>query len=287
MSEYKEKRRALLALMTDYLEAVLAKDPSGLPIAPDANVRYNGEPCVPGDNAMWRKTLRFAGRQTFVDTETGNAFSFVVCTNEVVPLPEQYWPDEDHLYVYWASASIRLKVEDGLITEIEEVVLDQRMNGFPNDFSTIQLPDLQLEMPVPEEERYTREELIAVVEAYWDSIERSVDPFTALPTHPASYRLENGSRTVEALTMSGSMLSEFHSEGFRWETPKSERRYPIVDPSRGLVVSYSLFKEAETGPTVSQHGSLIVEAFRVEDGLMRYLYAHFRPDMQKTGFERR
>ena len=43
MSEYKEKRRALLTLMTDYLEAVLAKDPSGLPIAPDANVRYNGE----------------------------------------------------------------------------------------------------------------------------------------------------------------------------------------------------------------------------------------------------
>ncbi len=283
MTEYQAQRRELLQIMEQYLEAVIADDASGLPLSPDVKATYNGEFVSVGDNAMWKKTLRFAGRQTFVDTVTGNAFSYVVATNEIVPFPEKYWADPEHVYAYWAAASIRLAVKDGLITEIEEVAIDQRMQGFPNDFRTIQLPFTIMEIPIPVEERYTREELIEAVEAYWDSIERSMDP-KDFPAHPAGYRLENGSLTVEALTMSGSLLNEFESDGFKWETPKEERRYPIVDPARGLVVSYSLFKEAKEGPTVGQHGSLIVEAFRVEDGLVRILYAHFRPDMQKTGW---
>ena len=96
-------------------------------------------------------------------------------------------------------------------------------------------------------------------------------------------RIENGYRTTNH---SRSFRGDFkHNPGFRWPSPEGTRQYPVIDPVRGVVVSYCLL---EGGSNVQDggRGVYIVEAFKIKDGAICHLMAHFPRLWETTGWEK-
>ncbi|WP_138296345.1 MULTISPECIES: hypothetical protein [unclassified Clostridium] len=281
MTEQARRRRELVRMMEQYTEALIEKAPDALPLAANCRATYNGREIAVGDNKVWHNTLVIAQRQTFVDPVSGEMVFFGVMTNETVERNQDF---EIRTHVYAASYhyTVRIKVVDGLITEIEELACNRRLRYFFSQIEEIKLPDLEFEIPIPEEERATREELIAIINAYWDALDRK-EGWEQLPIHPDAQRYENGYRTTNH---SHSFRGDFkHNPPFRWPTPASTRSFPVVDPTRGLVVSECML---EGGGNIADggRGMMIVEAFKIKDGAICHLIAHFPLLSGPTGWEK-
>ena len=275
------KCRELVNIMTKYTEALIEKNPSALPLADNCRATYNGMEIHPGENEVWKNTLVIRERQTFVDPVSGEAVFFGMMTNETIDRNQDFKIDFP-VYVIYYQYTVRIKVENHEITEIEELACDRRIRNFYNEIHDIKLPDLEFEIPVPEEERSTRMELIEIVETYWDACEQE-EARKKLPVHPDAQRIENGYRTTNH---SYSFLGDFkHNPGFRWKTPKNTRSYPVADPVRGLVVSECLLQDNKEAPDGCR-GKMIVEAFKIKDGAICHVMAHFPRIAGTMGWEK-
>lgn len=272
MTNREKKRRVLLNITEIYLEALIDKKPENVPVSSKLKCKYNGEDVALGDSELWRNTLLIKERQTFIDPDSNQVVFFGIFTNVLQEQSQtQEFPIDVNLYALYYTATIRLKIVDGLITQIEELASSSRLRNFPAEKRYIKLPEWQFKIPIPEEERSTKEELISIVDTYWDCAAKW-QPAESFAAHPDAQRFEEGFRTTNHTY---SFRGDFkHNPGFRWDTPKSARRYPVVDPSRGLIVSYC-FMEGENNEIDDKKGALIVEAFRIEDGALCYLMAFF------------
>ena len=282
MTEKALRRRELVKIAEQFTEALIEKRPDLIPLAENVRATYNGEEREVGDNEVWHNTLTIRERQTFIDPVSGQFVFFGMTSNETVERNEIF-PIENHFYAKNFHYTARVKVEDHRITEIEECGADTRMRHFYADVDEIRLPDLEFEIPIPEEERSTREELIGIVNMYWDALDRQGD-WENLPVHPDAQRFENGYRTTNH---SYSVRGDFkHNPGFRWPSPRGTREFPVVDPVRGLVVSYCML---EGGGNVRDggRGVYIVEAFKIRDGAISHLMAHFPRLFGETGWEKK
>ncbi|MDO4343979.1 MAG: hypothetical protein Q4C50_04155 [Eubacteriales bacterium] len=276
------KRRKMIALMEEYLEAMIEKRPDSLPLADNCRVTYNGKEGKAGDNELWKNTLLIKERQTFIDPVTEEMVFFGIMTNETREMNE-YFPIDVHVYVKQYLTTVRLKVENEKITEVEELVMEGRFRHFYSDIESVALPALEFEMTVPEEERSTREELIQLVSDYWDAAAGWKKP-EELVIHPDAQRYENGYRTTNH---SNSFRGDFkHNPSFRWDTPEASRIYPVVDPVRGLVVSSCFMENGAGSNRDGLRGARIVEAFKIKDGAICSLLAFFPVLEGLTGWEK-
>ena len=265
-----QTRKELLLIMNAYLEAVIEKNPSSLSVSSNCKCTYNGHKINLGESRIWKNTLVISERQTFVDPIQGGIVFFGIFHNETRDKNMNFKIPND-LYYEPYYVTIRLKVIDGKIAESEELSTANRLIWFYADQGDIHLPDLEFEMIVPEEERSTREELVNLVNTYWDCTAKKL-PWNALPAHPDAQRIENGYRTTNH---SYSFLGDFkHNKGFYWEVPYSMRSNPVIDPARGVIVNYC-FLEYGVEATPDARGARIVEAFKVKDGLLCHLMAFF------------
>lgn len=273
MNERETKRRALLLAVDSYLEALIDKTPEKFPASPKLKMTHNGEACKPGESPLWHNTLLIKERQTFADPDSGEAVFFGVFTNVLSDFSVTH-PIDMNLYAYWCTVSIRFKLEGGLFTEIEELANDRQLRGFPALKKDIVLPDPHFSWWVPPESRMTKEELIAIIDNYWDCAS-GLKPIEELPVHPDAQRFEEGFRTTNHLH---SFRGDFkHNNSFRWDVFQKNRRYPVVDPEHGLIVSYCMMENHISGPATREfkRGALVVEAFRIECGLIYRLLAMF------------
>lgn len=271
MTENAKRRREMIAVMESYLEALIEKTPQKLPLGEKCRATYNGEDSAVGDNELWENTLIIKQRQTFIDPVSGEMVFFGVMSNEPREM-NQTFPVKVHVYSRQYLATIRLKLVEDKITEIEELTIDERLRYFYEESSGVKLPDLEFEIPIPEEERATREEMIEMVETYWDCAERR-RPAEALKIHPDAQRYENGYCTTNH---SYSFRGDFkHNKGFRWDVPDDSRSYPVVDPVRGLVVSCCFMVNGAGASADGLEGARIVEAFKIKDGAICHLLAFF------------
>ena len=269
MTETETKRRALLALMEDYLEALVEKNAARLPVAESCKITYNGELSPLGENEFWKNSLVIKERQTFVDPKEGQMVFFGVTTNELF---ERDCPFEVgvKLYAMFYTATIRLRVVDGLIVEIEELASDKRLRYFMGEKWDIHLPELHFKIPVPEEERSTRQEMIDMIDVYWDCAAKWADP-NLMKIHPDAQRFEEGFRTTNH---SRSFRGDFkHNPGFIWNT--KHRRYPVIDEERGVILSYCMMDNPKPDSIDNRRGGLVCEVFRIENGLITFLFAFF------------
>jgi hypothetical protein len=273
MNQRTQKKQAILLAMDAYLEALIDKKPENVPASPKLKMTNNGETAAIGETQIWKNTLLIKERQTFADPDTGEAVFFGTFTNMLSDNSvTRYIPQQ--LYAFWATVSIRIKVENGLITELEELVNDRQLRGFPALKKDIVLPDPNFGWPVPEEERSTKEEMIALIDQYWDCAS-GLKPIDQLPVHPDAQRFEEGYRTTNHLH---SFRGDFkHNDTFRWDVLQENRRYPVVDPEHGIIVSYCMMENNVADPQTREfkRGALVVEAFRIECGLIYRLLAMF------------
>jgi len=187
-------RACLKTMLDQYLNAVIKHDPAGAPLVVGFRQTENAINVRP-PNGVW-KTVTGLGKlqRRYFDPVTGQAgfYGLIEEGSDV------------------AIATLRLRVENRKLTEAEWFLAranDPGLNGprqsgrgpannYNTEYLTANPPP---ERVVPRAQRSTREELLAIVNSYFDAI-TSHDGSVAL-THPGCGRVENGSPTPAGSTL--------------------------------------------------------------------------------------
>jgi hypothetical protein len=227
------------------LAAMIAHNPGQLMLARDVRYTENGVELRLGDG-MWG-TLSSRGKYSLYvsDPEAGQAGLYGTVS-------------ENGGLNYIA---LRVRVFEALISEIEVIVVRPRGMMTPPGQnpppSTGQILDQKTPRPqflqtVPASERMPRERLIEVANSYFTGLANQTGRFTA-PFATTCERWENGNHTtnqkpnpaaaapggLDILAMSCERQQK--SGWFAFVTDIRNRRFPIVDIERGLVLSFGFF----------------------------------------------
>jgi hypothetical protein len=228
-------RPALITLMNNYLAALAKHDPSSVPIADNVKLVENTE-VTPIGKGLWK-------------TATGGPKEFKIYVADPVAgqigfmgvIEENKKP---------TIVSIRLKVLDGKITEIDHLVIhsgDQPLN--PN-MSKVRPGLLE---PVKPSERVPREQMLKIANSYYEAIIQ--DNGKIAPFADESQRRENGGITANDQTQTPEEAKKDDFSTFRkmkcsdqlstgvmsYITDINRRRLLAVDEEMGLVFAYSIF----------------------------------------------
>jgi hypothetical protein len=253
-------RRCLLEFLQTYTEGLLDNDTSRIKVAPNLRVTSNGVDVQLGKGEVWGLAKRMPYRQAFVDPVTGAAMFMGTVTNAPTNQGERWW-----FYM------VRLKVVAKRITEIEEISYDGMLRETPA--SKLTQADRIYDAVLPKDEQISRAELIATADKYFDVVSGTLDYHDA-PWHPECSRLEDAVLTVNQPESAGSCAGEFKNPRIRWIV--KNRRFYIADVERGIVVAVANFTSPPEYP--NNNASVVFEAFKIQDGLIRHIEAMFRGD---------
>jgi hypothetical protein len=272
-------RDCLIDFARGYVDALEHRDPTRIAISRNARFTENNVEMPIGNdglwgtvNAVWDEALEVA------DTETGNVAWFGIVEEHGNP----------------AYLAARIKVIDREIIEVETIV--NRLPDMPKPFGD---PEAIVHDPafaeiLPPEERVSRARLVAVADGYFSTVElNDGDIFTQF--HPECGRLENGILTTgggvgpsNAGAMAEGCEPQLRLGMYRINKRIRERRYPIVDVERGVVVASGFFDHAnefdrytltdgrEMQTVLKFPNSIsLLEAFKVRDGRIYRIEAVF------------
>jgi hypothetical protein len=277
-------KSCLLSVTTAYTEAVANNDVAGLTASPDVRVTSNGELSTLGHGEIWGPHRRIHYRQTFTDPGTESVLFLGTVTDDAPDGAAKWW-----FYV------LRLKVDDGAITEVEEISTDKDFRGFdPNatQASQLALPDRSWEQVLPRDEQSSRDDLIRTANNYWDWLGRTKD-WTEVPFGPDCQRAEDGTFTTNAAVARSSCPGFFGPNGPTAragqpgttapaaQTPTNQvinRRFYIADTDRGVVAGFAAFTTTQGSKTTVV--GVIPEIFKVVAGHIELIEAFFRPEGQ-------
>lgn len=270
-------RRCLLQVMFEYTEAITDNDLSKVPLAPKVRATNNGTETPLGKGDIWGPARRLPYRQVFTDPVTGAAIFYGVVTMSTRPPQAGAAALETPRWWYYVA---RLKVEARRITEVEEIAYEPPPNGFGATPSTMTLPDRIFDTVLLESERSTREQLFDIANKYFDAVSHRID-YRQVPWHPECQRVELGVFTVNAPRTAGSCGGEFQIKSVWWNV--ENRRFYIADVDHGVVIAAGNFMAPKEFP--GNNPSVVMEAFKVQDGMIRHIHAFFRGNGQpKSGW---
>jgi hypothetical protein len=280
-------RACLNALVDQYLAAMVAHDPSHLPVAKTVKFTEDGVPLKLGDG-LWATASGIGTYKLyFAEPEAGAAGVFALIQENGNP----------------SILELRLKVVKHQITEIETLVARKDTTSLFKPEGLTEPRPLFLET-VPEGERPARAEMTAIVNKYFDGIEQGngdIVPFDA-----DCVRIENGMQTCPSSPSSAlgalSCQAQLSTKIFTYIQSINPRRFLIVDSERGLVLAIVRFNHPATAQTVEVpgHGKMtmgkystwpnsteIAELFKVKDRKIREITAVIvtQPYRAPTGWE--
>jgi hypothetical protein len=268
-------RACLTGVADTYFKALTANTPAAVPLAPNAKITLNGK-VVPLGTAFWAAADRAVYRWDIVNERLGDVASEAVVQNADA---------SKTMYM------VRLKVAGGKVTEVETIKANQgeadRLWG-PDNLKEVS-PALQLSIREADQDSYYG--LIAAAESYWRAFQtngtKDYHP-AALP--PDARRFENGVQTT-GMVRDGAFVSA--PEGF--DTGRFigrnlwDRRYPVVDTERGIVLSivrFGLKDGAKSQSVATANDRLVAEFFAVKKGQIQEIHAVLfnLPDAEPTGW---
>lgn len=234
-------RACLEGVVNDFLKALVAHDPSKLPLSED--VRYSeNEQLMDIGYGFWNTVTAIGNYKHFyADPEAG----------QVGFMGTMIEGKNKLLY------ALRIRIQLGRITEVETSIY--RPGGAPFDgvaeMDAMKKPEDVWLDTVPSEQRATRQELIATANAYFSGLQNN-DGKGYYPFTDDCNRLENGYATTnnpgKFPSRSGfdafglGCLAQFKSGYYRVVTRIHHRRFPVVDTERGVVYAYAIFDHAGT-----------------------------------------
>jgi hypothetical protein len=193
--------------------------------------------------------------------------------------------------------AVRIHVADGLIDEAESVAV-RRMDvtaASTRPARTLIHDPAFSEILTPEQRR-PRERMIAIADSYFDTVEYN-DGQVFAPFSDDCGRLENGMSTTSKSDPNGSFGAALLAEGcraqfelgmYRINKRIRERRYPLVDEERGVVVATGFFDHAnewdrylltdgrEMKTALKWPNDItLLEAFRIKNGQIQRIEAVF------------
>ena len=234
-------RPCLLMMMSKYLDALAARDPSKIPVASSLKYTENGAVAKLGDG-LWKTASALVPdeRLDFADPTVGQVASqLVVNENGTTPV----------LYM------VRLKVVAGQITEIESMAVRQAgaANGF---FQPANLkPQPVFTQAIDPSMRMSRDQLTTLMNDYLDYLD-GMKTGAMVPFDTNCARYENG-----VATATGVASFDAQSWGF-----SVVRRILIVDEEAGIV--WGMFPFEMTSPTL-----VVGEAFKMIGGKIMMIQA--------------
>lgn len=275
-------RNCLIGFVRNYMAALAAHRPATLPLASDIMFTEN-DVAIPIGQGLWTTISAVAPSGLEVaDAETGQAAWFGVVNEHGAP----------------AYLGMRLHVADGRIDEVETVV--HRKTGLPAPFGDPAKvehdPAFQEVLPV--EQRRPRQRLMAVADSYFNTVEQN-DGQVFAPFDDECARLENGISTTAAAPSAGGgggnaaaiaqgCEAQFKLGIYRINKRVRERRFPLIDEERGIVVATGFFDHANAfdsykltnGSTMKTalkwpNSITLLEAFRIRSGKIHRIEAIF------------
>src|SRR5580658_2136275 len=277
-------RACLEDVVNQYLSALVAHDPKRLPLSADVMYTENDQQLDVGDG-FW-KTAEGLGnyKHIFADPEGGQV-AFMGTMHEA------------------GSAllmSLRLRIQLGRITEIESIYFRQGGGG-PSGIPTLDAPGYKPEdmwfKSIPPAQRLTRAEMIAVADSYFSGLQKN-DGKGVNGTGTYNFtndcdRIENGAHKTNVPRPANEpkdaingfaldCLSQFKLGYYFVVQAIHDRRYPLVDAERGVVLSHAVFDQGTVNEGVLSDGRknafpffnspssiLVTEAFLIENRKIR------------------
>lgn len=268
-------RACLTTFIDAYFAALIANDASALRQASGARITENGADKKLGDT-FWDGAEATVFRFDIVDIARGGTGTQAVIRNA---------DGSKTMHM------LRLKVAGGAITEIETIKANRGEADrlWDPDRLTAVSPDLQLS--IREAERDSYYELIAVAEGYWRAFQTNGTPdYRPARLMPDARRYENGLQTT-GLVRDGVYQSAQRGfdEGRFLNRNIWDRRYPVVDEERGIVLSivrFGIKGGVQSQSTVTANDRLVAEFFAVKRGYIQEIQAVLfnLPDAQPTGW---
>ena len=223
-------RACLIETANDYLAALVAHDPSDVKLSADLKFVENTERKKAGEG-LW--TTASAVPTVFAlhvpDPVSGQVGFIGMLEESGKPI----------------QLGLRLKVENGTITEAEHLVV-RSFNG--NALDNLKTPRAGLLAEIPSAQRSPREILLALGMTYYDSIEQSSGDATLFADD--CERRENGMITAggsgtgfDGLPRQG-CHAQMDSRVFTYIDSIDFRRVWIADPVTGLVFGLSHFRHS-------------------------------------------
>jgi hypothetical protein len=235
-------RDCLVKLADDYFDALVAKDPSRVPLARDVRFVEQAKRLRPGEG-LWKNTTGGVNpdyKLVVPDPVAQQVAGIVMMQAEGKP----------------AQVGFRLKLENGQITEAEHLV------AFPREQFMANLTKArpQFMMEVPYEYADSRGRLLHIAKLYYPALDwnnGSLAPFA-----PDCERLENGMRTAPnggplagpgvpgqaprppSLRGMHDCTSQINSQTFQYIDSIDNVRVEIADEKLGLVVGFSHFRHS-------------------------------------------
>lgn len=276
-------RPCLENVVDQYLHAVVAHDPSRLPLSKDVMYTENNQVMPIGDG-FWKTASEIGNyRHIFADPEAGQVAMMGTMREAGATL----------------LMSLRLRIQLGRITEVESVYF-RAGGGGPNNIAAVDEggpPEKIWFRSIPPAKQMSRQELISVADAYFSGLQKNdgkgVNGTGTYPFTSDCNRIENGMATTNrprpADEAPGTLnlfamdcLSQFKMGLYYVVQSIHNRRYTVVDRERGVVYAHSVFDQGTVNHGVLADGTehsypgfnrpssiLVTEAFLIEDGKIR------------------
>lgn len=236
-------RACLESFVDRYLDAVVANQPSMVPLSPAVRFTEDGVQLVIGDG-LWN-TMRAKGKyRLFVTDVPAGQVTFFGSIEEDNRDPAKGTP---------SLIALRLKVRGMQVTEIEQLVIRDENAAKKVNEMTVN-PVYLKETPVAD--RMSRAALIETADKYFTGMQQN-DGKGDYPFADDCDRIENGGHATNVPTPAGqtrpdpktslnysgqwSCMEQFKSGLLHFVYRIRDRRYVAVDQERGIVFAFGFF----------------------------------------------
>lgn len=248
-------RACLTGLITTYVDALVARDPSRLPLAEKVRVTEDSSAIQLGDGLWKTVTGKGSFRHDYLDTARQVAASHVVVREGQGQ----------------ALLSVLLHVTDRRIAGIETLV--QRITP-ESRFQPTELgkPVRGMDDPVPAGARQSRREMIRIALTYTEGLRVGSFIDGRTPFAPGTYRVENG--VITAGPGCGRADCDLYAQNIILH-PGIIASVAAVDEENGVVLLWMNF--GHTGSAYGEGNALVTfEAFKVWGGQIHSISAFFK-----------
>jgi len=246
-------RACLAGLMTQYVDALVTRDPSKLPLAGNIRVTEDSKVVKLGE-ALWKEDLsKGTFRQDYLDTEKQVAAAHIELMEKKKPV----------------LLSVVLHVKDskiaGIETLVERITPDSHFQP-----KVLDRPIRGMNDPVPADQRETRASLVRIALTYTKGLRIGSFTDAGTPFAPETYRVENG--VITAGKGCGSPDCAMYKQIINLH-PTATANVAAVDEENGVVVLWMNFGF----PSVLNPATALVtfEAFKIWGGQIHAINAFF------------
>jgi len=247
-------RPCLQHMITVYVDALVAHDPSQLPLASDVRFTEDSHELKLGEGLWKTVTAKGHFRQDYVDTRKQ-----IVAAH--VELFEGNTPD---------LFAVVLRVENRKIAGIETIVY--RVPSDPKSKPDhLEQPLPVMNEPVPPAKRMPRAEMVKIALRYTEGLRIGSFAQAGTPFAPETYRLENGIKTA-GQGCTTSTICDPKTQKIMLH-PDIKPSVAVVDEQAGIVLLWMNFGDTHSyGPG---RALVTLEAFKIFDGSIHAINAFF------------